>query len=201
MTAKQLTAVDLRVVDERTENLAGVVESLAYAVEIKDPHTGQHMFRTAMLASACLEQIDYELSLDEDVGYGFLLHDVGKIGVPDHILRKPGELTGDEWSIMKTHPEMGARIVRPMGFAQSTIDVIAYHHERWDGRGYPYGLEGTEIPLAARVFSVVDTYDALTCERPYRQALPKDVALHHISLGAGTQFDPVVVASFISTII
>lgn len=202
MTGKRSTAVDLRIVedDARTHNLAALVESLAYAVEIKDAHTGQHMYRTALLASACLEQIDYDLSLDEDVNYGFLLHDIGKIGVPDYILHKPGELTQDEWEIMRSHPEMGMRIVEPMGFAQETIDVIGYHHERWDGRGYPYGLEGTDIPLAARVFSVVDTYDALTCERPYRKALAKDIALHYISVEAGTRFDPTVVASFISTL-
>lgn len=199
---QRLATADLRIIRDETPTVerSALVESLAYAVEIKDAHTGAHMYRTALLASACLETIDYDLSLDEGVSFGFLLHDIGKIGVPDHILRKPGELNEQEWEIMRAHPEMGARIVAPMGFEDHTLDVIRFHHERWDGGGYPYGIEGTDIPLAARVFAVADTYDALTCERPYRTAIEKDIALHYISLEAGAQFDPEVVSSFISMI-
>lgn len=198
-------AADLRVIHDEpapgmTVDRSALVESLAYAVEIKDAHTGQHMYRTALLASGCLEMIDYDLSLDESINFGFLLHDIGKIGVPDYILRKPGELSEEEWEIMRAHPEMGARIVEPMGFEDRTLEVILYHHERWDGMGYPYGIEGEDIPLAARVFAVADTYDALTCERPYKTAATKDVALHYIALEAGTRFDPLVAATFITTL-
>lgn len=173
-----------------------IVEALACAVGIKDSHTGQHLYRASLLATACLEQIDYELSLDDDTSYGFMLHDIGKIGVPDSILVKPGELTPAEWIIMRAHPEMGVRIVDPIGFSNRTTDVILYHHERWDGSGYPYKLEGTDIPLAARVFAVADTYDALTTARPYRNAIDKRLALRHIENGAGTNYDPKVVAAF-----
>lgn len=186
---------DLRLIRSDTsllgdDRLGRIVEALAYAVEIKDAHTGQHMYRSALLASSCLEQIDYDLSLDEGVQFGFMLHDVGKIGVPDHILRKKGPLTAEEWDVMRAHPEMGLRIVEPMGFSPKTVDVILYHHERWDGGGYPFGLRGAEIPLAARVFAVVDAYDALTCERPYRSAIAKSAALSFIESEAGGRFDP-----------
>lgn len=191
---------DLRVERDDVKDLGRIVEALACAVEIKDSHTGQHLYRSALLASACLEQIDYELSLCDDVGYGFLLHDVGKIGVPDSILTKPGELTEVEWAIMKSHPRMGVQIVEPIGFSQNTLDVISYHHERWDGTGYPEALEGNDIPLAARVFAVADTYDALTTDRPYRAALSKDSAIRYISTEAGARFDAQVVAAFIALV-
>lgn len=153
-----------------------------------------------MLASACLEQIDYDLSLDEATEHGFMLHDIGKIGIPDEILRKDGPLTSDQWETMKQHPEIGVRIVEPIGFSQHTIDVILFHHERWDGLGYPYGLEGTEIPLSARVFAVADVFDALTTDRPYRAALGKSKAIRQISVEAGRRFDPQVVAAFIAMV-
>jgi putative nucleotidyltransferase with HDIG domain len=196
---------DLRVIRSVTANVVGqdlnkVVEALACAVEFKDSPTASHLYRSAMLASACLEQIDYELSLDEATSHGFLLHDIGKIGVPDSILCKAGELTDEEWEIMRSHPEMGVQIVEPIGFGRATVDVILHHHERWDGRGYPYKLEGEEIPLAARVFAVADTYDALTIDRPYRAALSKKEALRYIALEAGSAYDPTVVAAFIGMV-
>lgn len=198
------TAADLSVIyggaEQKTSDFAKIVESLACAVDVRDSHTAQHLYRSSMLASACLEQIDYDLSLDEDTGFGFLLHDVGKIGIPDSILSKPGPLEADEWLVMQQHPEMGVRIVEPIGFGSRTIDVIRHHHERWDGLGYPNKIAGTDIPLAARVFSVADTYDALTTDRPYRNALSKKVALQTIAADAGTRLDPHVVATFIAMV-
>lgn len=192
---------DLRIeTSVRTEDLGRIVEALACAVEIKDASTAEHLYRSSLLASACLEQIDYELSLDDETGFGFMLHDIGKIGVPDSILQKQGELTAEEWVIMRSHPEMGVRIVEPIGFSQRTKDVILFHHERYDGTGYPYGIEGEEIPLSARVFAVADTFDALTSVRPYRGAIDKETAIRYISMGAGTRFDPNVVAAFIALV-
>lgn len=174
-------------------DLGPVVESLSAAVEAKDPDTGSHLYRSTMIARACLERIDVELADDRDVSYGFMLHDVGKIGIPDAILNKKGALNKLEWQVMKTHPTLGAHIVQPIGFTRRTIEVIMYHHERFDGRGYPNGLRGRRIPLAARVFSVADAYDAMTTARSYRPAMPKEQALAIIQTGAGSSFDPNVV--------
>jgi HD-GYP domain-containing protein (c-di-GMP phosphodiesterase class II) len=140
-------------------------------------------------------QVDPDLCQTDDFLFGCLLHDVGKIGVPEKILMKPGALTTDEWEVMRRHPATGARVVRPLGLAPVVTDVVLYHHERWDGRGYPEGLEGEEIPLAARVFSVCDALEAMTAARPYRGPLPMTVAYERVLLEAGHQFDPDVVAA------
>ena len=174
-------------------DLGSVVESLTSAVEAKDSDTGSHLYRSTMIARACLELIDEELADDPDVSYGFMLHDVGKIGIPDAILNKKGPLNKLEWEVMKTHPVLGAHIVEPIGFTHRTLEVIMYHHERFDGRGYPNGLKGNRIPLAARVFSVADAYDAMTTARSYRPAMRKEQALAIIQTGARSSFDPTVV--------
>jgi putative two-component system response regulator len=120
---------------------------------------------------------------------------VGKIGVPEKILMKPGALTADEWEVMRRHPQTGARVVRPLGLAAVVTDVVLYHHERWDGGGYPDGLAGDEIPLAARIFSVCDALEAMTASRPYRGPLPVNVAFERVKIEAGQQFDPDVIAA------
>jgi HD-GYP domain-containing protein (c-di-GMP phosphodiesterase class II) len=140
--------------------------------------------------------IDEPLALSDEVIYGFMLHDVGKIGVPDDILLKPGPLDYWESEVMRAHPQLGLRIAEPGGFSQKTLDVILSHHERWDGNGYPSGLRGEETPLAARVFAVADAYDAMTSDRPYRPAMPSGDALHIISAASGHAFDPDIVEVF-----
>lgn len=185
--------------DKRRRDLA-TIEALAGAVEVRDMATGQHLHRVTKLAEACLERIDPELARNEEVSFGFMLHDIGKIGVPDAILQKPGPLTGEEWSVMRQHPEMGVRIVEPMGFSETAVNIILSHHERWDGDGYPNRLTGDEIPLTARAFSVVDAFDAMTSDRPYRTAMGRDEALGTISYLAGAAFDPDVVDTFTSLI-
>ena len=132
------------------------------------------------------------------MSYGFTLHDIGKIGVPDAILNKPGPLSEQEWEVMQTHPRLGCKIVEPLGFSSTATDVIMCHHERWDGSGYPLGLEREEIPITARAFAVADAFDAMTSDRPYRAALPKEAALATLSDEAGTSLDPDVVEVFIS---
>ena len=178
-------------------DLSCVVESLAGAVEAKDADTGQHLYRTTILANACLEQIDVDLARDEEVNFGFLLHDVGKIGVPDAVLTKPGPLDDIEWVAMRAHPLIGAQIVQPIGFSSVTTDIILMHHENFDGSGYPYRRAKDQIPITARVFSIADAYDAMTADRPYRTAMPQEDALTIISLAAGKRYDPEIVEIFL----
>jgi response regulator RpfG family c-di-GMP phosphodiesterase len=174
-----------------------VIHALAAAVEARDSGTGQHLHRVTDLALRCMTEIDDSMARNEEIQYGFTLHDVGKIGVPDEILLKPGPLSAHEWSVMRTHPQLGAKIVEPIGFSGATMGVILHHHERWDGTGYPNGLKGVEIPLAARTFAVADAYDAMTSERPYRAAMTDDEAVRIILDERGNAFDPDIVDVFL----
>jgi putative two-component system response regulator len=130
--------------------------------------------------------------------WGSLLHDVGKMGVPDHILHKPGPLTEAEWEVMRSHTVIAYQLLSPVSFLRPALDIPYCHHEKWDGTGYPRGLSGDEIPTAARLFAVVDVYDALTSDRPYRKAWTKKRALEHIRAQEGTHFDPRAVRVFLS---
>lgn len=171
------------------------VRSLAYVVEAKDAYTGQHLERCRVYGMSLLR----EMRLDRELGeaeYGFLLHDAGKVGVSERILNKPGPLSTAEWRVMRTHPLIGYQMVGGIPFLQAAAEVVRYHHEMFDGSGYPEGLKGTGIPLAARVFSIVDAFDAMTTDRPYREALSLDQAASELEKMAGTQFDPEVVRVF-----
>ena len=170
---------------------------LAFIVEAKDSSTREHLERTHEYARALARTIGDESICGPEVSYGFLLHDVGKVGIPESILCKPGPLTDEEYEVMKTHPLIGVQIVSPIAFLTPAIDIIRCHHERWDGKGYPDGLAGEAIPLASRVFSVCDSFDAMTSDRPYRRALPFERAVEEIERCAGTQFDAEVVTSFV----
>ena len=187
--------IDLR--NRNDQQRRATSRALCAALAARDSGTGQHLHRATRLATSCMRLIDVPLALSDEVVYGFMLHDVGKIGVPDHILLKPGPLNYWEFEIMRSHPEMGLQIAEPGGFSQETLDVILNHHERWDGFGYPRGLGREEIPLAARVFAVADAYDAMTSNRPYRSAMSQNHALHLIRSASGLAFDPDVVASFL----
>jgi putative nucleotidyltransferase with HDIG domain len=178
--------------DKRDRDVA-TIEALAAALEARDYGTGRHLKRVTNLADRCMERIDPELAANEELGYGFLLHDVGKIGIPDAVLNKPGPLDDEEWASMRQHPEIGVRIVDPIGFSPVATDVILSHHERWNGGGYPHGLAGDEIPISARAFSVADAFDAMTSDRPYRAAMLKEEAMDVIRLDSGSRFDPDVV--------
>ena len=185
---------------EKKKRAVATIEALAAAVEARDYGTGRHLKRVTQLASACMEKIDSDLAHNEEVGFGFMLHDVGKVGIPDAVLQKPGPLTPNEWSTMRRHPEIGLEIVGPIGFSKAATDVILCHHERWDGGGYPLGLSGERIPVVARAFSVADAFDAMTSDRPYRGAMAKEDALEVIDLDAGTRFDREVVDTFIDLV-
>jgi HD-GYP domain-containing protein (c-di-GMP phosphodiesterase class II) len=127
---------------------------------------------------------------------GALLHDIGKIGVPDHILLKPGALTDDEWVIMKRHPETAMQLIAGIKYLKGASEIPYCHHEKWDGTGYPRGLRGNDIPIAARLFALVDVWDALSSDRPYRAAWPSTKIYQHILQGSGTHFDPDLIPIF-----
>jgi HD-GYP domain-containing protein (c-di-GMP phosphodiesterase class II) len=173
------------------------IAALAAAVEVRDAVTGSHLHRVTELATRCVEAIDPGLAQNEEVVFGFMLHDVGKIGVPDAVLNKKGPLDEAEKEVMRRHPELGVKIVQPIGFSPMATDVIMCHHERWNGQGYPHGLHREEIPLVARAFSVADAFDAMTSDRPYRAALPVDDSLQVLKDAAYTEFDPDIVDVFI----
>ena len=172
------------------------VRSLAFVVEAKDAYTGQHLERCRIYGVALMKSLGLHDAYP-DAQYGFLLHDSGKVGVPERILGKPGPLTAAEWRVMRTHPLIGYQIVAGIPFLKNAAEIVRSHHEMFDGSGYPAGLQREEIPVAARVFSVIDAFDAMTTDRPYRAALTIDYAVNELSRMAGTQFDPDVVAAFI----
>lgn len=171
------------------------VRSLALVVEAKDASTGQHIERCRVYGMALLAEMGMA-DENREAEFGFLLHDCGKVGIPESVLNKPGPLTTAEWRVMRTHPIIGYQLVADIPFLRTAALVVRCHHEMFDGTGYPAGLRGEEIPLAARVFSVVDAFDAMTADRPYRAALPVEAAVEELQKMAGTQFDPEVVRIF-----
>ena len=172
------------------------VRALASAVEARDAYTGRHAERVAAYGLQIAAAAGMSLSDEPQIEFGFLLHDAGKVAVPDAILFKPGPLTPAERAIVEQHPVTGSEIVRDIDFLGAARDVIRSHHERWDGKGYPDGLAGTDIPLSARVFAVADTLDALTTNRPYRRASSFAKARIIIVRDSGSHFDPEVIEAY-----
>jgi putative nucleotidyltransferase with HDIG domain len=172
------------------------VRALANAVEARDAYTGKHAERVAAYALALARAAQLDLADDREIEFGFLLHDIGKVAVPDAILFKPDRLTPTERLVIEQHPVTGSQIVREIDFLGQARDVIRSHHERWDGGGYPDGLAGEQIPLSARVFAVADVLDALTTDRPYRVASPMAEARRLIVRDVGTHFDPGIIEAF-----
>lgn len=177
------------------------VLALSVALELRDDQTGGHAERVSRLALALARQVIPALARDPELEYGFLLHDVGKIGIPDAILVKPGKLTPREREIMQSHPHLGERIIARIPYLHGIArEVVASHHERWDGRGYPSRLAREQVPLGARVFALADAWDAMTNDRPYRKARPAEAATREIEEGRGTQFDPHLVDPFLALV-
>lgn len=173
------------------------VESLAEALDLRERETGLHSKRVAT-HTLLLAAHHYTSANDlREVYWGSLLHDIGKIGVPDAILLKPGRLSNEEWLIMREHPRNGHHILQKLPFLAMAADIVLCHEERFDGSGYPAALKGDQIPFAARLFAVIDTLDAMTFDRPYRKALPFDTAKAEILRMAGSQFDPAAVDIFL----
>jgi putative nucleotidyltransferase with HDIG domain len=181
---------------ELRRSYTATVRALANAVEARDAYTGKHAERVAAYGLEIAAAVGLKLTDEPQIEFGFLLHDVGKVAIPDAILFKPERLSREEQALMRQHTVIGADIVADIDFLGSARDVIRFHHERWDGDGYPDGLAGEDIPLAARVFAVADALDALTTDRPYRPARPLAVARAEISRVSGAQFDPAVVEVF-----
>jgi putative nucleotidyltransferase with HDIG domain len=172
--------------------------ALANALESRDVGTGAHSARVQRYARELTSIVAPELLADQSVEFGYLLHDIGKIGIPDKILSKPGPLDPDERRVMETHTTLGAQILAGVGMLEERgIEIVRHHHERWDGAGYPDRLKGERIPLAARIFAVADALDAMTSDRPYRSAGDWGDACTELERGSGAQFDPDVVATFV----
>jgi putative nucleotidyltransferase with HDIG domain len=174
------------------------LQALVTALDFRDNETQGHSYRVveyAVMVATVMGIGEPELTW---IRRGAILHDVGKIGIPDSILKKPGKLDPEEWTEMKRHPEMGFRMLQHIKFLEPALDIVMSHQERYDGTGYPRGLKGEDIPLGARIFAVVDTFDAMTSDRPYRKALTIDDARSEIEEWSGRQFDPDVAAAFLS---
>ncbi|MBM4442179.1 MAG: response regulator [Candidatus Rokubacteria bacterium] len=190
-----------RRVEEATRSLEQAyhqtLEALGAALDSRDVGTESHSRRVHGYSLALAREHGVPDDQLTDLAHGVLLHDIGKIGIPDAILLKPGALTPDEWQVMRTHPEIGKRLIEKIPFLRGAIPVVWCHHEKWEGNGYPRRLKGEEIPLHARIFSVVDAFDAMTFDRPYSKAIPFDAAIAEIKRCAGTHFDPHVVESFL----
>ena len=181
---------------ELSRSYMATVRALSNAVEARDAYTGKHAERVAAYGIEIARAVGLPRPEGAETQFGFLLHDIGKVAMPDAILFKPGALTTEERALMARHPVVGAEIVDGIEFLSEAAKVVRSHHERWDGTGYPDGLRGEEIPLAARVFAVADVLDALTTDRPYRPRIPLGEARAMIVEAAGTQFDPTVVTAF-----
>jgi putative nucleotidyltransferase with HDIG domain len=200
----QIYAADLRETfkleraraQELRDSYVATVRALANAVEARDSYTGQHAERVAAYALLIAQELGTQMADDPQVEFGFLLHDIGKVAVPDAILFKPEPLSDGERALMQRHAEIGWEILRGVEWLEEARAVVRHHHERWDGGGYPDGLVGDAIPLAARIFAVADTLDALTTDRPYRPARSVLAAREIIDDAAGSQFDPEVAAAF-----
>jgi len=179
-------------------NYRAIMDTLVAALDLRDGDTASHARRVTQLALRIARKVDPALAAEPALPYAFALHDIGKIGIPDSILRKAGPLSRREQRILRRHTLLGERLLDLTPCLPALVrDVVAYHHEHWDGCGYPYGLRGEEIPLPARIFAVADAYDALTNDRPYRSAVPVSDAIEELRTCAGSQFDPDVVAAFV----
>ena len=173
------------------------VEKMADVIDRRDPYTAGHSIRVADLAARIATEMGLPWDEVETIRAAARVHDLGKIEIDSVVLNKPGRLEGREWELMRRHPIVGAEIISRFPEFARGADYIRYHHERWDGKGYPYGLRGEEIPLGARIIAVADSYDAMTTDRPYRRALSRDVVMAELKRGAGVQWDPDVVAAFL----
>lgn len=173
------------------------VKALARAIEVKDPYTFGHSEKVTEYAMAIARSMGLPEHEMQNIKYAAALHDIGKIGIARKVLNKPGALSEEEFLHVKTHPELGDSIIEPVAFLQGPREIIIHHHERYDGKGYPDGLSGDEIPIGARILAIADSFEAMMSDRPYRNALPVQVALKEIEINAGTQFDPEVVKAFL----
>ena len=196
--ARVRTHLSLVRMDELRETRLQIVQRLGRAAEYKDNETGMHVIRMSHFSKLLALAAGCSPAWAEDLLNAAPMHDVGKIGIPDAVLRKPGPQDAAEWDTMRRHPEIGAEIIgeHPSGVLQLAREIALAHHEKWDGSGYPRGLAGEAIPLSARIVAIADVFDALTTRRPYKEPWPVQDALDHIAAQAGKHFDPALVALF-----
>lgn len=168
----------------------------AQLLEMRDKETEGHFRRVVELTL----QLAKELGMSEDelehIRGGALLHDIGKVAVPDRILLKPGPLTDEDWAVMKQHPQFAEKVLGGIPYLEKATDIPVYHHENWDGSGYPYGLKGEDIPIAARIFTIIDNWEALLSDRPYRKAWPYPRVMEYLQQNSGVKFDPEILNVF-----
>ncbi|MBF0584891.1 MAG: HD domain-containing protein [Magnetococcales bacterium] len=193
---------DLKLIEESRDLLKAArrhaIDMLAVASEYKDQETGDHVQRIAHYVRAIASELKLSEAVCDAMAEASVLHDLGKVSIPDAILQKPARLTAEEFEVMRTHAAMGARILGNAPGFEMAREIALYHHERWDGSGYPAGLAGTAIPVHARIVSVADVFDALVCQRPYKQAWPLERALEEVGQLSGRHFDPEVVVAFLA---
>ena len=189
-----------RIFNNLQEAFVGTIRSLAETIDAKDTYTRGHSEKVSLYGEAIARSLGLNSEEVVTIRYAGYLHDVGKIGIPDEILRKPGKLSLEEFKVIKKHPVLSERILKPVGFPFPVQPIVRHHHERYDGRGYPDGLAAEEIPLGARILFVADAYEAMTSDRPYRKALSVQRALNELMNNKGAQFDPKVVDAFINVI-
>jgi HD-GYP domain-containing protein (c-di-GMP phosphodiesterase class II) len=202
MGASPLGAPDLLRIKQLEEQASALRNSVICAfnqlLDLKDLNTGVHSTRLAEWGMRVGQELGLEESELQSLEVAALLHDIGKVGIPDAILRKPGRLDPEEYALMKKHPEYGWAVLRMLpGFERAALDIL-HHHESFDGKGYPAGLKDTEIPVVSRIVCVIDAFDAMVSSRPYRKGLPYEEAVRRLNEASGSQFDPVVVQSFLS---
>jgi putative nucleotidyltransferase with HDIG domain len=192
-----------RVKDSNVEislNYDLTIQAMARALEYRDLETAGHSVRVVELSTQLAYVLGFPEQEVEQLQRGALLHDIGKLAIPDNILLKPGKFNEKEIKIMQRHPEYGRELLKGISFLETAIPVVYSHHERWDGNGYPDGLKGEQIPLSARIFSIIDNWDALTSDRPYRKAWSREKTENYIAENSGIMFDPNIAMRFLEMI-
>jgi putative two-component system response regulator len=200
LRARLRSQMRIKRLTDQLESTESVIFAMARWVEIKDPYTEGHLRRIAGYSERTAIALGLSAAQVRTIRYAGILHDIGKIGVREAILRKPGPLDPEEEAELRRHAEHGAEIVAPLRFAAEVSPIILAHHEHWDGKGYPFGIRGEEIPIGARIISVVDAWDAMTTDRPYRRSLGRAEATRRLKAGAGSQWDPAVVDCFLELV-
>lgn len=194
----ELTTSRTQILRDLSELFYKTIKSIAYALDAKDKYTHGHSMRVTLYSLALAKTLNLSDDLLEEIETAGLLHDIGKIAIPDKILLKPGKLTDEEYEVIKTHPELGEKLVLSIEKLKLISNWLKSHHERYDGKGYPDGLVGEQIPISSRIIALADTYDAMTSNRAYRAALSHEIAIEEIKHCAGSQFDPVLAELFIN---
>lgn len=194
----ELTSSKTQILQDLSELFYKTIKSIAFALDAKDKYTHGHSMRVTLYSLALAQMLNLSDELLEEIETTGLLHDIGKIAIPETILLKPGKLTPEEFEVIKTHPELGEKLVFGIEKLKLVSNWLKSHHERYDGNGYPDGLVGEDIPISSRIIAIADTYDAMTSDRSYRAALPHEVAIDEIRRCSGSQFDPKLAELFIS---